>query len=155
MKKPKDSRSLQEHKADLHRETFHVQQIDDRITAYQFERLSREVLIQWGDLVRVERDNFPEPIRILFDFRGAGAPSRYMVDRMPRIFEDLNFPDNTRIAVVMDDDRTARFVHNAVAQWPDMGQVEEFINIDPAIQWLTDELPKESQDESLEENAES
>lgn len=135
-----DSPRLKRQKKQLHRETFHLKTVEGGITLFRFERLSREVLIQWGDLVRVQKQDFPQPVRLLFDFRGAGAPSRYMADRMPRVLEDLALPENTRVAYLIDDSRLAQFIHNAVANWPFAEtQIQSFINYDPALNWLAED----------------
>lgn len=77
------------------------------------------------------------PVRIMFDFRGAGAPSRYITDRLPQVLAEIEFPAKTRIGFVNDDMMTARFTRKLLDDLPeDKVEFGEFINYDPAMKWL-------------------
>ena len=129
--------SLSEQKQQLHRSTFHVHNVDNGVIVFQFEALSREVLIPFIDYVRAMK--IKSPVRIMFDFRGAGAPSRYIIDRLPQVLGEIKFPEDTRIGFVNDDMMTTRFVRKMLDDLPEgVGELREFINYDPAMHWLED-----------------
>ncbi|MBZ0317106.1 MAG: hypothetical protein K8L91_11860 [Anaerolineae bacterium] len=131
-------------KAALKKPTFHVNVRRDRIVVTTFDNLSREVLIQWVDYVRAQDGKMRAPVRILFDFRGAGAPSRFVFDRLPGILAELHLPDDTRCGFLFDDGTIARFTRRALTQLPsNIGVTRDFLNLGPAIKWLREgvELP--------------
>lgn len=129
--------SLSEQKRQLHRSTFHVHNSKNGVVVFQFETLSREVLIPFMDYIRSMK--IKSPARIMFDFRGAGAPSRYIIDRLPQVLSEIKFPEDTRIGFVNDDMMTARFIGKMLDDLPEgMAEFGEFINYDPAMNWLGD-----------------
>jgi hypothetical protein len=131
-------------KAALKKPTFHIQVRPDRIIVTTFDNLSREVLIQWVDYIRAQDGKMKPPVRILFDFRGAGAPSRFVTDRLPGIMGELHLPDDTRAAFLFDDGTVARFTLRALGRLPNtIGKTRDFLNLAPAIKWLREgvELP--------------
>ncbi len=76
-----ESAMIRDLKASLKRATFHVNIREDQIIVYHFDNLSRAVLIQWVDYVRHNQEKMKPPVRVLFDLRGSGPPSRFMADR--------------------------------------------------------------------------
>ncbi|MBI5929433.1 MAG: hypothetical protein HY862_09000 [Chloroflexi bacterium] len=131
-------------KAALKKPTFHVQVRRDRIIVTTFDNLSREVLIQWVDYIRSQDGKMKPPLRILFDFRGAGAPSRFISDRLPNILAELHLPEDTRCGFLFDDGTIARFTRRALMLVPQsIGITKDFLNLGPAIKWLREgvELP--------------
>lgn len=139
MSNKKDS-PLNQVKENLKRTTFHTETLDNNIVSFRFDALTREVLIPWVDMLQSNHSKWIDPIRLILDFRGAGAPSRYMIDRVPKALESLLMPPSTKIACLIDDNREAQFLHNAIEKWPtSIGKVEKFLNIDPALHWLIDD----------------
>jgi hypothetical protein len=131
----KNKTSLSEQKRQLHRSTFHVHVIEEGVTVFQFESLTRQVLIPFMDHILSMK--MRSPARIMFDFRSAGPPSRYMLDRLPQVLDEIKFPEDTRIGFVNDDMMTARFIRKMLDDLPkDMCEFGEFINYDPAMDWL-------------------
>lgn len=131
-------RRLDEQKEQLKRATFHVHEIEDNVLMFQFDRLTREVLIPFADTFKQRVTKQKPPIRLLFDFRDAGAPSRYMADRLPKIFSEAELPKDARVAFVMDDVTITRFIRQALQNLTTEGECAEFLNIDPALNWLAD-----------------
>ncbi len=137
MTKRKDSEKLAQTKADLHRQTVHISQFDDGVIVFQFEALTREIFIPFGDYLRVQHTKWEAPVRLVLDFRGAGAPSRFMIDRAPRIFDEISLPEDTRIACLVDDSSLGHLIHLSLENWREyIPQMDEFLNFDPALNWL-------------------
>ncbi|NDJ85336.1 MAG: hypothetical protein GYB66_05585 [Chloroflexi bacterium] len=127
-------------KASLKRATFHEEIYPGHILLYRFDNLSREVLIQWVDYIRGKTDSLESPVRILYDFRNSGPPSRFLIDRLPAIMGELQFPENTRSAFLVDDDINGRFTRNALVSMPaNIGKTQSFLNVTPALKWLKQE----------------
>lgn len=132
-----DSAMIRDLKESLKRATFHVEVRPDRIIVYRFDNLSRAVLIQWVDYVRTKQENMEPPVRVLFDLRGSGPPSRFMADRLPHILKDFVILEDTRSAFLVDDDLNGRFTRTALDNMPDtIGETQIFLNLSPAIKWL-------------------
>lgn len=137
MTKKEDSAKLAQTKANLHRQTVHISQIQDGVILFRFEALTREIFIPFGDYLRIEHEKWQAPVRLIFDFRGAGVPSRFMIDRAPRVFTEISLPDDTRIACLVDDSSLSRLIHLALEKWREIvPQIDEFLNFDPALAWL-------------------
>ena len=137
MAKKEDSAKLAQTKANLHRQTVHISQIQDGVILFQFEALTREIFIPFGDYLRVQHEKWQPPVRLIFDFRSAGIPSRFMIDRAPRLFTEISLPADTRIACLVDDSTTGHLIHLALEKWREIiPQIDEFLNFDPAIVWL-------------------
>lgn len=135
--KNEDSPKLAETKANLHRPTVQISQLENDIILFQFEALTREIFIPFGDYLRTEHQNWETPIRLIFDFRGAGVPSRFMIDRAPRIFTEINLANDTRIACLVDDNSIGHLIHRALEKWREsVPQISSFLNFDPAIEWM-------------------
>ena len=128
-------------KASLKKPTFHVTVRPDRIVVISFDNLSREVLVQWVDYIRARDGKMRSPLRLLYDFRRAGPPSRFVFDRLPAILGELTTPEDTRVAFLLDDDSMARFTRKALEILPIKPELtKEFVNLAPAIRWLREGL---------------
>lgn len=133
----KESSAILNLKELLKRPTFHMHTRPDGIIVYQFDNLSREVLIQWVDFLRTIEDKLKPSQRILYDFRGAGPPSRFMIDRLPAIMGEMNIPEDTWSAFLVSDDLNGRFTRNALDRLPfNIGKTKSFLNLAPAVRWL-------------------
>ena len=137
MTKKEDSPKLAQTKADLRRQTVHISTLEQGILLFQFEALTREIFIPFGDYLRTEHPKWTAPVRLIFDFRDAGVPSRFMIDRAPRIFIDIDLPEDTRIACLVDDNSLGHLIHRALESWrKSIPQINSFLNFDPALDWL-------------------
>jgi hypothetical protein len=134
MTEEKESPKLSQVKQTLKRASFHAKKNEHGIWVIRFEALSRGILIQFVDYIGAKQKEFGSPLRLMLDFRGAGAPSRYMVERVPAAMSEL-LPPDSRIAYITDGNLESRFVHNAMQTWQ-VGEIEEFVNYDPAMRWL-------------------
>lgn len=136
----------------LKKPTFHMTERPDGIIVFAFDNLTREVLVPWADFIQAQQDKWQEPLRIMYDFRGAGAPSRFMIDRVPKILEKLEYPEDIRTAFLFDDGLMARFTRNALQALPDkVGIRREFMNLDPAVNWLLEGVNITEEDDENEE----
>jgi hypothetical protein len=147
-----DSVGISSLKEALKRSTFHVEFRPDRIIVYQFDNLSREVLIQWVEYIRTNNDAMKPPVRILYDFRESGPPSRFLMDRLPDILADLEIADDIRSAFLVDDSLTGHFTRNALTRLPDnIGPTKSFLNLTPALKWLKEGLESVGEDDTDED----
>jgi hypothetical protein len=145
-----DTNTFKDLKASLKKATFHVEARPDRIIVYRFDNLSREVFIQWVDYARSKDGKLTPPVRMLFDFRGSGPPSRFLKDRLPAILNDLTIPADTRSAFVVDDNLNGYFTRTALESLPDtIGETRSFVNMSPAIQWLQEGLDAQASEAQL------
>lgn len=129
--------SLQEMREKLKKPSFHIEKRPDEIIVFRFDNLTRAVLVQWVDYMNAYCETWTSPLRLLYDFRGSGAPSRFFIDRVPKVFETLVFPEDVRHACLFDDGLMAHFTRSALQKIPNtVGKMEEFMNLDPAIRWL-------------------
>ncbi len=136
-----DSPFITELKSSLKRATFHEERRPDGIIVYCFDNLSRQVLIQWIDWIRAAQGKLKSPLRILYDFRGSGPPSRFVTDRLPGLMAELEIPEDTRSAFLVDDNLNGRFTRRALEALPaNVGQMQSFVNLSPAIKWLQEEV---------------
>lgn len=141
MSPEEDSSTISNLKAALRKATFHYEMRADNVIVYRFDNLSREVFIQWVDHFRSFQSKWTPPLRILYDFRGSGPPSRFMTDRLPGIMSELALPEDTRSAFAVDDNLNGHFTRQALAAIPkEVGETRSFVNINPAIQWLKEEV---------------
>lgn len=144
----KESSAILNLKQLLKRPTFHMHTRPDEIIVYQFDNLSREVLIQWVDFLRSIEDKLRPSQRILYDFRGAGPPSRFMIDRLPTIMAEMKIPQDTLSAFLVSDDLNGRFTRNALDRLPaNIGKTKSFLNLAPALRWLADGIESEDKPE--------
>lgn len=140
MSPEEDTGKIRDLNASLKKATFH-HEVRDGIFMYRFDNLNREVFIQWVEHFRAFQDKFPHALRILYDYRGSGPPSRFLSDRVPAIMAEFDIPDDTRLAFVVDDNLNGRFTRAALAKLPkSMGETRSFVNINPALQWLREGL---------------
>jgi hypothetical protein len=144
-----DSVVISSLKEALKRSTFHVEMRPDKIIVYQFDNLSREVLIQWVEYIRTHNDTMKPPVRILYDFRESGPPSRFLMDRLPDIMADLEIAEDIRSAFLVDDSLTGHFTRNALAKLPNnIGPTRSFLNLTPALKWLNEGLEGVDEDDA-------
>ncbi len=144
-----DSVVISSLKEALKRSTFHVEMLPDKIVVYRFDNLSREVLIQWVEYIRTHNEAMKPPVRILYDFRESGPPSRFLMDRLPDILADLEIADDIRSAFLVDDSLTGHFTRNALSKLPEnIGPTKSFLNLAPALKWLKEGLEDVDDDES-------
>lgn len=142
-----DSTVISSLKEALKRSTFHVELRPDKIIVYQFDNLSREVLIQWVEYIRTHNESMKPPVRILYDFRESGPPSRFLMDRLPDILADFDIAEDIRSAFLVDDSLTGHFTRNALAKLPEnIGPTKSFLNLTPALKWLKEGLERTDQD---------
>ena len=148
-----DSVVISSLKEALKRSTFHVEMLPDKIVVYRFDNLSREVLIQWVEYIRTHNEAMQPPVRILYDFRESGPPSRFLMDRLPDILSDLEIADDIRSAFLVDDSLTGHFTRNALTKLPEnIGPTKSFLNLAPALKWLKEGLEDVSDDEANAED---
>jgi hypothetical protein len=112
---------------------------DRTILVYEFENLGREAAEAWANHVQSGRDNMPDTMRVLLDFRQCGPPSLYAIRAQQKIAAEVPLPQDTRVAYLIGDTSYklwARMLKRNRAFGEET--IAIFLNRDEAIDWLQD-----------------
>jgi hypothetical protein len=117
-----------------------ITQRPDGIIYTRFEDLSRRSIEAWMAMVRATDGKLRPPVRLLYDFRDAGAPSRFLLDSIGPFVEGLQIPPATRHAYLFRPGPYSRFATSIVRRMPaKVGVVKVFYEERQARNWLLDE----------------
>lgn len=109
----------------------------DGIVVFKFQKLSRTAMEQYNAYVHKFNGQYPDPLRMIYDFRGAGLPGLAFLQKHTDLIKDLQIPERTRWAYIVDRQIHKQFVRSMVNRLPDFGSgYKTFVDEDEAIMWL-------------------
>lgn len=112
---------------------------DDRIIQVTLYSFARRAVQNWMDYVKEHDGKLRPPVRMLYDFREAGLPSRYLLDTINPFMKTLTIPANTRNAYLFPAEY-ARFSMSFIRRMPpEAGLFRVFNDEKAAVDWLLSE----------------
>jgi hypothetical protein len=116
---------------------IHVSINEHRIVVFKFDKLTRTAFEEYLAYVRKYSGQYPDPLRVLYDFRGAGLPGLPFMELHTQAMDGLDIPDRMRYAHIVDRRIFRQFVKKLMSRLPDMAyEHQTFIDEDKAIEWL-------------------
>jgi hypothetical protein len=110
---------------------------ENGIIIFQFAKLSRTAFEEYLVYIRKYNGYYPDPLRVLYDFRGAGLPGLPFIELHTQAFDGLNIPDRFRWAHLVDAPIFKQFVRVYLSRLPETNYENQiFIDEDEAIEWL-------------------
>ena len=91
----------------------------------------------WVEYIKAHDGKLRPPVRILYDMRVAGLPSRYMLDIIGPLMKELTIPEDTKSAYLFLKGPNMLFTRSLQRRMPrNAGDVMGFDDMDKAVQWL-------------------
>jgi uncharacterized lipoprotein YmbA len=110
---------------------------ENGIVVFKFQKLSRTAIEQFTVYVHKFNGQYPDPLRMIYDFRGAGLPGLAFLQRHTDLIKDLQIPERTRWAYIVDRQVHKQFMRSLVNRLPDFGDgYETFTEESEAVEWL-------------------
>ena len=123
----------------MSKQGFDVFVRDDRIIQITLHSFARRIVQDWMDYVKVHDGKLKPPVRMLYDFRKAGLPSRYLLDTINPFMKTLTIPEDTRNAYLFPTEY-ARFSMSFIRRMPlEVGACRVFTDEAIAVEWLLNE----------------
>ena len=124
-------------KSEDSKKQLHVYSLDNGIIVFKFEELSRRAFQQYLDYVRKYNGQYPDPLRVLYDFRGAGLPGLPFLELHSEALDGLHIPRRMRFAHLVDAMIAKHFHRTLMARLPTIQYEHEvFVREDEVIEWL-------------------
>ncbi len=115
---------------------FEVFVRDDRIIQTNLHSFARRYVENWMAYVKSHDGKLKPPVRMLYDFREAGLPSRYVLEIIGPFMKTLIIPEDTRSAYIFPSAQ-ARFSMSFMRRLPpEAGAVRVFNDEESAVEWL-------------------
>jgi len=116
---------------------FKVELLPERIILFDFFDFKRETVDKWAEHVKAQDGKMLAPLRVMYNFRGAGYPTPYLLKVSVVMMETLQIPEDTRTAYMVQDRSHVAFGMVVARKMPRRaGLVRVFINQDEAKAWL-------------------
>lgn len=116
---------------------FTVDLLPERIIYFKFADFKRNTVDSWAAYVKTRDGKLVAPVRSIYDLRGAGYPTPYMLDVSVRLMEVLQIPADTRSAYMVEDRMHMAFGMVLARRMPKRaGLVRIFIHQEEAKRWL-------------------
>lgn len=119
-------------------EGFSVALRPDNIIVVTLEDMRRQTIELWMNYVRTHDGKMRAPVRLLYDLRKSGPPSRFLLDVIGPFMSELTIPADTRNAYVYERGPYASFSDSFVRRMPaKAGDVRTFTDFEQAVKWLS------------------
>ena len=115
----------------------HVSMAENGIITFKFEKLSRTAFEEYLAYVRKYNGTYPDPLRVLYDFRGAGMPGLPFMELHAEAFDGLIIPESFRWAHLVDAPIFKQFVRMYLSRLPATDyENKTFTDEAEAVAWL-------------------
>lgn len=119
--------------------TIHITRLQEGVVVIQFDDFSRSVVEQWAAFIKASDGKLSSPHRVLYDFRKAGPPSPYALQRVGPVMQSIHIPDDTKSAHLYKSALDTQFTKSIIRMMPNyVGKVRAFDDYQRALQWLRD-----------------
>jgi hypothetical protein len=109
----------------------------DGIIVTRLHNFRRSTIEAWMGYVRARDGKMHSPLRMLFDFRDAELPSKFLLDIIGPFFAELTIPEDTRNAYLFPVGPYQTFGRSLMQRLPPkVGELKEFISLEDAVAWL-------------------
>lgn len=114
-----------------------ITQLSQGIVIISFDSFEEHVVDQWAEFITSSSRYLGSQHRVLYDFRAAGAPSQYALERVGPVLASIVIPPDTRTAHLYQSERDMRYTQLIRRQMPSkVGAVRAFFRLEQALEWL-------------------
>jgi hypothetical protein len=114
-----------------------ITHLSQGIVIITFDSFAQEVVDQWAAFITNSSKHLGEQHRILYDFRTAGIPSPYALERVGPVLAQVSVPKDTRTAHVYRTPADMHYTDQIIELMPkQVGEVRAFCRFDEALGWL-------------------
>jgi hypothetical protein len=135
----------------LNPKPFHVYWHNSSILVFKFDNLSATAARMWNEQCLKYNGQYPNPMRILYDFSECGPPSPFWIKNESILLPQLQLPKNLRTAYYIRDESyriwTDVILNRRVV---DVGLLQAFTTMEKAEAWLMEGLEELSNKKSGE-----
>jgi len=119
---------------------LHIEVISPGIVVFTFPDFKRATVEQWGEYILSMKDNLPNRIRGLYDFRQCQMATRFTLEYQNQIVGQLDLPDDTRSAYLLNSDTILHMWTRLIQENIEtpLVQVQTFTDYDDAVMWLSE-----------------
>lgn len=116
---------------------IHVSINDYGIVVFKFDKLTRTAFAEFLAYIRKYNGQYPDPLRMLYDFRGAGLPGLPFIEMHSKVMEGIQIPERTRWAHLVDKQIYTQFVKTLNSLIAAAGyEHTAFTDEAQAVEWL-------------------
>ena len=136
------------------KKSFVVFRENEVIYTLKFSPLNRESVDAWRDHLLKYDGQFPDPLRVLYDYTDCDdVPSPYILGVIRDLIPKLSIPKNNRNAYLVPNENFNTWVNVFFATRAGRGQGLSFYDREKAIAWLMEGLatPEDSPNENKAE----
>jgi hypothetical protein len=139
------------------KKSFVVFRENETIFVLKFSPLNRESIDAWREHVLKYNGQFPDPLRVLYDYTECeDMPSTYVLSVIRNFAPKIVTPKNSRNAYLCPNQNYAVWSNIFFASRVERGQGKSFTDREKAIQWLMEglEMPESENQDDRHENIE-
>lgn len=116
---------------------IHVSILENGIVVFKFKKLTRTAFEEYLAYIRKYKGQYPDPLRMMYDFRGAGLPGLPFIELHSEVMDGIEIPDHTRWAHLVDKRIYGQFVKTLNSRMPvEKYEHSSFTDETKAIEWL-------------------
>ncbi len=116
---------------------IHVSFTEHGIVVFKFDKLTRTAFAEYLAYIRKYNGQYPDPLRMLYDFRNAGLPGLPFIEMHSEVMDGIQIPEHTRWAHLVDKQIYSQFVKTLNSRMPTAGyEHASFTDETEAINWL-------------------
>jgi len=113
---------------------FHI--TDSGIFVFEFKALERNSATTFSKIVRDGNNQFPQQLRILYDYSQSDPPTPYFLHISAKLTAQTQFPEDTKSAYVIGSMEKEIWVHILQRYQPTDHPVRTFMKQEQATRWL-------------------
>lgn len=122
------------------KQPFTIQLRPDGIIVTKLHNFRRSTVEAWMEYVRARDGKLRPPVRMLYDFRESGLPSKFLLDAIGPFMDELTIPEDTRNAYLFPIGPYQYFSRSFMSRMPShVGAVKGFTDLKSAAKWLLEE----------------
>jgi hypothetical protein len=109
---------------------------DDGIIVVIFKAMDRQAADEFARIVRRTAESKPERMLTLYDMRPSDAPTSYFTKLQTQLYENFDYPDNSKTAFLISSTTNEIWVRIFRRQYRSNEEYNTFYDMDEAIAWL-------------------
>ncbi|MGB1288488.1 MAG: hypothetical protein ACPG7F_18280 [Aggregatilineales bacterium] len=121
---------------------LHIYYHNQHILVFDFHDLSTKAARHWGAICLKYNGQYPDPLRVLYDFRGCGFPSLYIIAYERLIAPQIIFPTDVQHAYLIEHQLQDEWAKEFIISLPEHVKTRMFdeYSKNDAIAWLMEKL---------------
>lgn len=109
---------------------------EDGIFVLLFKAMDRQAADEFARIVQRTAENTPEQMLTLYDMRPSDAPSSYFTKLQAQLYENFDYPDNSKTAFLINSTANEIWVRIFRRQYRSHEEYKIFYDFDEAVAWL-------------------